>query len=495
MNSIVREKLQEQIFGRIAKNLKWLEILLDMALKAVGLKEYKDENDHICQLLLEKIHSGEYSISIAFIPILSSVYPHRYEVGELFGKYAAASYEIAKTAGSTASVTEEFWQETYPDDGLGQYSYSENRIVEILVPKNEETTEDFTFLARHAYVGARNLCANLEQLGLTFKDEPYVASFVGLLATRISQIEESLSSLRRLLIKGSEPTTTEEIPERKARTMENLVALKTGKPIVRSSEKKFVWDAKVVLSNPEVFVSEEPSESSSMQESSPEILNMNESMTFQRGIKGTDTIYVVDSSKSMQETFEKGISKFEKSKSDLIKALSSGTFCAEDRVGIIFANETILSKPVVTETLQLTEISSLVANKNLPEDQIMHMQSWGGTAVQRGISDALSVLVAKRKSNDLNIVVITDNTFRADMKSDKTMNEARKTNVKIHFVVLGDPKNKRNLQIASDMTGGKLFCAGNEYELQSILKAFNTKEVEAEAKTETKKSKSVAAHV
>lgn len=254
VNSLVREKLQEEIFGRIAKNLKWVETLVDLSLKSWPRKSRRKglELEDICQLLLEKIHSGENSIAIAFTPILTSLYPHKYEISELFGKYVTNSYEIAKTKQTTALVTEEFWHETYPDDGLGEYSYSERRIVEILIPKKDETPTDFVVLARHAYVAGRNLCANMEELGLQFKDEPYVASFVALLTKRILQIEDALSTLHKLIIKGICGPVEER--EHKEKAMDNLLTLKTGRPRERADEKKFAWGAKILLGTPEVVL-------------------------------------------------------------------------------------------------------------------------------------------------------------------------------------------------------------------------------------------------
>ncbi|MDG6904903.1 MAG: hypothetical protein JRN20_03860 [Nitrososphaerota archaeon] len=266
VSSIVHEKLQEEIFGRIAKNLKWIEILQRVALDALKLKGKGNrlQTDDVCELLLERIRYAEQSVSVAFVPILTSLYPHKYEISEIFSKYVAASYELAKGTGATALVTEELWEETLPDDGLGEYADSEKRVVEILIPKKDETTQDFSFLARHAYVAARNLCANVEELGTQFKEESYVASFVGLLSNRILQIEDAASSLYKLLIKSpdtKEATLTQkserkERSERRERSIDTLLALKTGKAPERVSEKKFTWSSKVMLTAPEVSVSD-----------------------------------------------------------------------------------------------------------------------------------------------------------------------------------------------------------------------------------------------
>jgi hypothetical protein len=249
--------MQEEIFGRITKNLKWLEILLGFALEALKRKEKekRQDTDDVCELLLERIRSAERSVSVAFVPILTSLYPHKYEIGEMFSKYASASYEIAKGTGNLALVTEELWQETLPDYGLCEYSDSERRITEIVIPRKDETCCDSSFLARHAYVAGRNLCTNIEQLGSTFNEQSYVASFVLLLSNRILQMEDALLSLHKLLIKTPETKQSAPIekPERKARSMDVLLALKTGRAL--PPEKKFSWDGKIFLSHPEVTVS------------------------------------------------------------------------------------------------------------------------------------------------------------------------------------------------------------------------------------------------
>jgi hypothetical protein len=257
LSTVVHEKLQEEIFGRIAKNLKWMEVLHAVAIEALKAKdkEQRNETDHICELLLERIHSAQRSVSVAFVPILTSLYPHKYEIGEVFEKYVNAQYELAKGNGSIALLTEELWQETLPDDGLGEYVDSEKRIVEILIPRKDETTNDFSFLARHEYVAARNLCANVEELGNAFKDDSYIASFVGLLSNRILQIEDASSSLHKLLIKTQEPKSVAPVVKSE-RKLDVLLALKTGKAPERAGDKKFVWGAKVILSQPKVITSE-----------------------------------------------------------------------------------------------------------------------------------------------------------------------------------------------------------------------------------------------
>ena len=212
---------------------------------------------------------------------------------------------------------------------------------------------------------------------------------------------------------------------------------------------------------------------------------MSSNKGFLRESKGSDTIYIIDRSKSMGDNFgETHKSKFEFAKDSLIKTLSSGCFLASDRMGIIFVNETILSKPIIIEILALTAILPLFKSRALPIEKIMSMQSEGGTAVQTGIAEALRIARENKSSNDLNVVVLTDSRYDAKIKFDLTIAEAREKRARIYFVVLGERKEKRNLQIVSELTGGRLFYVSEPYELERLMESFHreTPEENSQAK-------------
>jgi hypothetical protein len=238
VGEVIHEKLKEEIFGKIAKNLKWLEVLHRLSSSAL---QSSGESEEILGLLLERILSAEKSFATAFVPILTYFYSHKYEVSEIFGKYVAASYDLARVMNTTALVTEEFWQETLPDEAARDYVDSEKRIAEILVPKKDEKPNDLSIISRYMYVSARNLTANVEQLATVFKDDPDVTSFVSLLQPRIIQIEDGSLTLFKYLNKRDRAVGEE--------SKISLIALKTGE----ASRKKWAWEGRINLTQPVVL--------------------------------------------------------------------------------------------------------------------------------------------------------------------------------------------------------------------------------------------------
>lgn len=266
VSEVIHEKLKEEIFGKIAKNLKWIKVIHNLAMNAI--QNGRSPETDVYGILFERISSAEESFSTAFVPILTYFYSHKYEVSEIFGKYVTKSYELARFTKTTALVTEEFWQETLPDEAVNAYADSEKRIVEILVPRTDDESSDMSILARYMYVAARNLTANVEQLAVVFKDDPDVTSFVGLLRPRIVQIEDGSLTLYKSLVKSGAGTTSAAfdpprtksceaatVGEKEETTLNSLISLKNGKSPKLATKRKWVWDGRVRLTQqPEVVV-------------------------------------------------------------------------------------------------------------------------------------------------------------------------------------------------------------------------------------------------
>jgi hypothetical protein len=212
--SLIRQKLDEEIFGRIAKNLKWVRVLHGMALRSLGegrfrrakLKNKADQNE--MTFLLDRIHTAEQCFSSMFTPVLNGLYPEKYESTELYGKYIIALYELAKYTRSIQMVTEELWEETLPEGSAeNDYVASEKRVIQSLsltdIDDPEILDDDFLTYVRNLHLAVTNLSSNFDQLRNRFQDNREVEQLCQFLKPRIGQIDNA----SMLLYKHAKGTT------------------------------------------------------------------------------------------------------------------------------------------------------------------------------------------------------------------------------------------------------------------------------------------------
>jgi len=210
--AIIHEKLNEEIFGRIAKNLKWVRVMHGMALRSLsgsrgrrGRADPKIKSDYSEMVfLLERIHTAEQCFSTTFTPVLNGLYPEKYESTELYGKYIIALYELAKYTRSIQMVTEELWEETLPEGSAeNDYIASGKRVIEGLTPSQadgddtERCNDEFMAYVRNLHLAVTNLSANFDQLKGRFQDNREIGHLCSFLKPRIGQIENASMMLYR----------------------------------------------------------------------------------------------------------------------------------------------------------------------------------------------------------------------------------------------------------------------------------------------------------
>jgi hypothetical protein len=202
-DKLIREKLDEEIFGRVGKNVKWVEVLHDIARRSLEEnaalrnkdQEHNDAYKREFAFLLERIRSAEHCFSVVFTPILIGLYPHKYELTELYGKYIVASYDLAKLSGTSQLVTEQLWEETLPEGtDQGDSVDSGKRVIETLSSQSE-SDDEFLMSVRHLHLAITNFCTNVDQLKERFKEDSEIKELIGLLRPRIEQIEDASSIL------------------------------------------------------------------------------------------------------------------------------------------------------------------------------------------------------------------------------------------------------------------------------------------------------------
>ena len=111
-------------------------------------KDRKSEYSEIA-FLLERIHTAEQCFSTIFTPVLTGLYPQKFELTELYGKYIVACYDLAKFTHTTQLVTEELWEETLPEGSVeNDYIASDRRIIEGLTPSSNSSS-NYTSWAQH----------------------------------------------------------------------------------------------------------------------------------------------------------------------------------------------------------------------------------------------------------------------------------------------------------------------------------------------------------
>jgi hypothetical protein len=210
---IIHEKLDEEIFGRIAKNLKWVRVLHGMALRSLsstrgrrGRGDSKSKSDYAeMAFLLERIHTAEQCFSSMFTPVLTGLYPEKYESTELYGKYIIALYELAKYTRSIEMVTEELWEETLPEGSAeNDYIASGKRVIQGLTASSsdgdetERNNDEFSIWFRNLHLAVTNLSANFDQLKGRFQENREIEHLFSFLRPRIGQIENASMILYKL---------------------------------------------------------------------------------------------------------------------------------------------------------------------------------------------------------------------------------------------------------------------------------------------------------
>jgi len=219
---IIHERLDEEIFGRIAKNLKWVRVLHGMALRSLsttrghrGRGESKTKSDYAeMAFLLERIHTAEQCFSTMFTPVLTGLYPQKYESTELYGKYIIALYELAKYTRSIEMVTEELWEETLPEGSAeNDYIASGKRVIQGLTPSASDgdeigrSNDEFSMWFRNLHLAVTNLSANFDQLKGRFHENREIEHLFSFLKPRIGQIENASMMLYKLAKNSDSPAT------------------------------------------------------------------------------------------------------------------------------------------------------------------------------------------------------------------------------------------------------------------------------------------------
>jgi hypothetical protein len=273
-DKLIRQKLDEEVFTRVTKNLKWVEVLHSIAKRALeaSLELPSDESTHSeahrreFAFLLERMKSAERCFSEVFTPILIGLYPHKFESTELFGKYIVASYELAKLRGTTQIVTEQLWEETLPQGTIeGDSVDSGKRVIEALSSASDQGDDEFLISIRHLHLAVTNFCSNVEQLKEQFRDDAEVKQLIGLLRPRIEQIEDTSSILYSYAKEKISTSTKNEntrhrftekapsasipaAPQISSLTTSNLPGL-PSKTKVAKTPKKWKWEGRVFLSS------------------------------------------------------------------------------------------------------------------------------------------------------------------------------------------------------------------------------------------------------
>jgi len=221
---IIHERLNEETFGRIAKNLKWVKVLHGMAVRSLNDSQIHRKRDIVAEsissnrgsdeseiaFLLERIHTAEQCFSTVFTPVLMGLYSHKFELTELYGKYIVASYELAKYTNTTQMVTEELWEETLPEGNIeSDYIASGKKIIKSLTSCTEEDRQqrgkrkkqqgnEFSMFIKDLRLAVMNLAANFDQLRGRFNENTEIEQLCSFLRPRIGQIDSATIMLQKL---------------------------------------------------------------------------------------------------------------------------------------------------------------------------------------------------------------------------------------------------------------------------------------------------------
>ncbi|MHB1908049.1 MAG: vWA domain-containing protein [Nitrososphaerales archaeon] len=205
-----------------------------------------------------------------------------------------------------------------------------------------------------------------------------------------------------------------------------------------------------------------------------------------------DSVFVLDCSRSMGDPLESNSksAKIDLAKTAIVSAFSRAAENAcPDRIGLLTVSTNIFAKPIIKEVVTFGEISSQDASgKGLPIEDIVSIKCQGGTALYAAISYATKILVTKKgsRTNDQQIVILTDSKNNTAEQPMKVLSEAAKNRIKIHVIDLGNLKVKDSLKMISDATGGQFALATNAKEIHSnLFAAFTPPQVES-AKPESR---------
>lgn len=209
------------------------------------------------------------------------------------------------------------------------------------------------------------------------------------------------------------------------------------------------------------------------------------SSTLTRGDHSSDSILVLDSSRSMGDILDPKArtSKLDLAKSALISALSRAVEGeCPDRVGIITVSTNVFAKPIIKEVMPMGELttksgSAAPVKKNVPIETIAGIKCQGGTALYSAISHCVKNLVANRISatRPQQIVILTDSKNNTSEQPMRVLAEAARNHIRISVIDLGNEKVKESLKMISDATGGDFSFVSNAFELQqSLFSKFTT---------------------
>ena len=163
-------------------------------------------------------------------------------------------------------------------------------------------------------------------------------------------------------------------------------------------------------------------------------------------------------------------SKLELAKASLVALLSRADHeKTRDNIAVISVNSSLLGKSIVNEVVPLRP----AGEEPFLVERILHLRNEGGTALYPGIEYGLELLSKQGHGASRRIIVVTDSRSDSAGQNDSViLTSATKSRTKIHFIVLGDDKNKKGIEpfrTISELTGGQVVIIDTPADLEKSL--------------------------